>query len=124
MLMTGWFTAKASRKPRPSRSNFKRAWQSAAWNCIRQRPRSSTARTGVAEERIRTSNSTFSDIAFDHDGSRGPGQHTVLWLQPSGQFLGAESHALDDPRLGHPTSNTAVAGRCRPADQSPPAGLD
>src|SRR5437660_12384078 len=39
------------------------------------------------------------------------------------QFLGAESHALDDPGLGHPTSNTAVAGRCRPADQSPPAGL-
>jgi len=33
--------------------------------CIRQRPRSSTARTGVAEERIRTSNSTFSDIAFE-----------------------------------------------------------
>src|SRR3989442_2098780 len=64
---------RASRKPRPSRSNFKRAWQSAAWNCIRQRPRSSTATTEVAEERIRTSNSTFSDIAFDHDGSRGPG---------------------------------------------------
>jgi RNA-directed DNA polymerase len=33
----------------------------------------STARTGVAEERIRTSNSTFSDIAFDRDGSGGPG---------------------------------------------------
>jgi hypothetical protein len=44
-----------------------------AWSCIRQRPRSSTARTGVAEERIRTSNSTFSNIAFDHDGSRGLG---------------------------------------------------
>src|SRR5712691_13083930 len=70
---TGWFTAEASRKPRLSRSNFKRVWQSAAWSCIRQRPRSSTARTGVAEERIRTSNSTFSDIAFDRDGSGGPG---------------------------------------------------
>ena len=43
-----------------------------------------------------------------------------LWRQ----FLGAESHALDDPGLGHPTSNTAVVGRCRPADQSPPTGLD
>jgi len=57
-------------------------------------------------------------------GQEVPGQHTVLWLQPSGQFLGAESHALDDPGLGHPTSNTAVVGRCRPADQSPPTGLD
>src|SRR6266566_10174309 len=124
MLMTGWFTAKASRKPRPSRSNFKRAWQSAAWNCIRQRPRSSTARTGVAEERIRTSNSTSRILLSTTTGQEVPGQHTVLWLQPSGQFLGAESHALDDQGLGHPTSNTAVVGRCRPADQSPPTGLD
>ena len=33
-----WFTAGTSKKLRPSRPNFKRAWQNAAWNCIRQKP--------------------------------------------------------------------------------------
>src|SRR6266481_3475165 len=71
----------------------------------------------VSERSIRLSRISLSTAA----GEEVPGTHTVLRLQPSGQSLGAESHALDDPRLGHPTSNTAVVGRCRPADQS--AGL-
>src|SRR5258708_1020858 len=121
MLMTGWFTAEASRKPRPSRSNFKRVWQSAAWSCIRQRPKQGQeSPRNVSERSIRLSRISLSTAA----GEEVPGTHTVLRLQPSGQSLGAESHALDDPRLGHPTSNTAVVGRCRPADQSPPTGLD
>src|SRR5260370_31527849 len=74
----------------------------------------------VSERSIRLSRILLSTAA----GEEVPGTHTVLRLQPSGQSLGAESHALADPRLGHPTSNTAVVGRCRPADQSPPTGLD
>src|SRR6266481_3227679 len=60
----------------------------------------------VSERPIRLSRILLSTAT----GQEVPGQHTVLWLQPSGQFLGAESHALDDPGLGHPTSNTAVVG--------------
>src|SRR6266403_84064 len=110
MLMMDWFTAGTSKKPRPSRPNFKRAWQSAAWSCIRQKPKSSTARTGIAKEPIRTSNSTFSD--------------TVLWIYPRGQLLGAKSHADDDSGIGPPTSNSVVYGRHRPPGQSAPTGLD
>ena len=46
------------------------------------------------------------------------GQHHVLRLQPGGQPCGAENHAVNDPGLGHPSSNTDVAGRHRSADQS------
>src|SRR5260370_39821891 len=74
----------------------------------------------VSERPIRLSRILLSTTT----GQEVAGQHTVLRLQPSGQFLGAESHALDDPGLEHPTSNAAVVGRCRPADQSPPTGLD
>jgi retron-type reverse transcriptase len=70
MLTMDWFIAETSKKPKPSRLNFKRAWQSATWNCIRQNPRSSTARTGIAKERIRTSNLTSSDIAFGREKLR------------------------------------------------------
>src|ERR1700731_2787335 len=38
--------------------------KSVAWNCIRRKPRSFTARTGVAKKSIRTSNLTSSDTAF------------------------------------------------------------
>ena len=69
-------------------------------------------------ERIRTSNSISRILLSTTTVQEVAGQHTVLRLQPSGQFLGAESHALDDPGLEHPTSNAAVVGRCRPADQS------
>ena len=51
--MMGWFIAGVRKKPRPSRPNFKRAWQSAAWNCIRQRPRLSTAKTGSANPNVK-----------------------------------------------------------------------
>ena len=64
MRTTGWCTAGASKKPKPSRPSFKRAWRSAAWRCIRQRPRSSTARTGSAKARIRTSSLTFLGYCF------------------------------------------------------------
>jgi len=67
------FTAGTSKKPRPSRPNFKPAWQSAAWSCIRQKPRSSTARIGIAKERIRTSISTFSDTVFGREWLGVPG---------------------------------------------------
>src|SRR5450759_94985 len=66
----GLVHCETSKKPKPSRLNFKRAWQSATWNCIRQNPRSSTARTGIAKERIRTSNLTSSDIAFGREKLR------------------------------------------------------
>ena len=124
MRMMGWYTAGTSRKRRPSRPNFKPAWQSAAWRCIRRKPRSSTARMGSAGAGIRTSSSTSSDIAFGRDWLGVPGQHIVLGLQPGGQRLGAESHAVDDPGIEHPTSNADVAGRDRTADQSTPAGVD
>src|SRR6266446_722524 len=124
MLMMDWFTAGTSKKPRPSRPNFKRAWQSAAWTASGKNQdrllQGQKSHRSVSERPIRLSRILLSTAA----GEEVPGTHTVLRLQPSGQSLGAESHALDDPRLGHPTSNTAVVGRCRPADQSPPTGLD
>src|SRR5258707_8039129 len=120
MLMTGWFTAEASRKPRPSRSNlsaFGRVPPGVASDKDQGRLlQGQESPRNVSERSIRLSRILLSTAA----GEEVPGTHTVLRLQPSGQSLGAESHALDDPRLGHPTSNTAVVGRCRPADQSPP----
>ena len=111
----GWCTAGPSRKRKPSRPSFKRAWRSAAWSCIPPRPRSSTARTESAKGRIRTSRSTSSDTAFDRGWSEFSERATVLRLHTRGQLLGAESHAGDDPGLEHPATNTAVAGRHRPA---------
>ena len=45
------------------------------------------------------SNSTSSDTAFGRDCVQRPERQTVLWIQPSGQLFGAESHADDDREL-------------------------
>src|SRR6516162_1044433 len=111
--MMDWSTAATSAKQKPSGPNFKPGWQSATWSCIRRKPKSFTARTGTAKRHIRTSS-----------GQASAGQHHVLRLQPGGQPRGAESHAVNDPGLGQPSSNTDVAGRHRPADQSALTGLD
>jgi RNA-directed DNA polymerase len=60
----GWSTVGTSGKLRLSRRSFRHGWQSAAWRCIRRKPRSFTARTGSAKARIRTFNLTSSDTAF------------------------------------------------------------
>ena len=38
-------------------------------------------------------------------GQADAGQHHVLRFQPGGQPFGAENHAVNDPGLGHPSSN-------------------
>src|SRR5215467_13306267 len=64
MLTMDWCTVVASKKQKPSRWSFKRAWRSAVWRCIRQRPKSSTAKTGTGEASTRTSNLISSGTAF------------------------------------------------------------
>ena len=64
MQTMGWCTAVLSRKRKPLRLNFKLDWPSATWRCIRRRPESLTARTGMLKAIIRTCNLTSSDIAF------------------------------------------------------------
>src|SRR5690348_12279419 len=61
MLMTGWFTAEASRKPRPSRSNFKRVWQSAAWELH-------PTKTKVVYCKDRSRRGTYPNVQFDFLG--------------------------------------------------------
>jgi len=125
MLMTGWFTAEASRKPRLSRSNFKRVWQSAR---LELHP----TKTKVVYCKDRSRRGAYPNVQFDFLGycfrprrvRRSRDNTLFCGFNPAVSSLGAESHALDDQGLGHPTSNTAVVGRCRPADQSPPTGLD
>ena len=125
MRMTGWCTAGASKKPRPSRPSFKLGWRNAAWSCIPPKPRSSTARTESAKGSIRTSSLTSSDIASGRGWSEASRNGQLFCgFTPSGQFLGAESHAGDDPGLEHPATNTAVAGRHRPQAQSAPPRVD
>src|SRR6516162_7598510 len=111
MPMMDWYTAGASEKQKPSGPSFKLDWQSATWSCIRRKPKSFTARTRNAKRPTRTLLSAPMGQAF-------AGQHHVLRLQPGGQPCGAENHAVNDPGLGHPSSNTDVAGRHRSADQS------
>src|SRR6202022_1505734 len=53
-----------------------------------------------------------------------PRQHTVLALQPSGQRLGAESHAGGDSGIEPTTSNRVGNERDRTSDQSSPTGVD
>src|SRR5271165_6088627 len=60
MQTTGWCTVAVSWKRRPSRSNFKPAWQNAAWRCIPPKPRSSIARMVSAKGGTRTSRLTSS----------------------------------------------------------------
>jgi RNA-directed DNA polymerase len=64
MQMTDWCTAVMSKKRRRSNLSFRLAWQSAAWRCIRRKPKSSTAKTRSGQASIRTSNLTSSDTAF------------------------------------------------------------
>ena len=96
------------------KAELQAGWQSAAWRCIRQKPRSSTARTGTAKEvserAIRLPRIRLSAAA----GSKRQRQQAVLGLHPGGQSLGAEGHAGDDSGLEHPTSDRlAVADIAR-----------
>src|SRR3981081_3860686 len=105
MQTMGWSTAGTSKKLRLSRQSFKHARQSAAWKCIRRKPRSSTVRTGSAKVRIRTFNSITSDTAFDPGWLDAPETTRCSGLQPGGQRLGAESHAGGDSGIEPTTSN-------------------
>ena len=70
MLTTDWCTAGPSKKQRPLGRSFRRGWRCADFRCIRQRHRSSIARTTGVGERIRTSNLTSSDISSGRGGWR------------------------------------------------------
>jgi RNA-directed DNA polymerase len=60
----GWCTATMSKKHKLSRLSFKPDWRSAAWRCIRPKPRSSTAKTRSAKACIQMSNLTSLGTAF------------------------------------------------------------
>src|SRR5271166_261592 len=116
-------TVGAGEKRKPWWPSCKPAWRSAAWRCIRPKPKSSTAKTTVERERIRTSHLTSSDMAFDPGGSKARGTR-VLWLQSRGERLGAEVDAGEDTGLEYPKTNARDDGRNRPAAQSNPQRLD
>lgn len=70
MPMTGWCTVGASKKLSPLRPSSKSGLRSAAWKCIRRKPRSFTARMRSEQHRIRASSLTSSATAFVHAWSR------------------------------------------------------
>ena len=86
--------------------------------------RDSNRKGNVSERQVSTSSDTVSGPARIRKVSRT--NASVLRLQSGGQPFGAESHALDDPGLEHPTTNAAVAGghRTYSSTRSLGAGLN
>jgi hypothetical protein len=62
MRMMDWFTAGTSKKPRPSRPNFKPAWQSAAWSC--------PTKTRIVYCKDRNRKGAYPNVHFDFLGYR------------------------------------------------------
>ena len=72
MRMMGWCTAGARSRRSAFVMRLPLVWQSAAWNCIHRRRKSSTAETIDAEANTRRSASTFSGMASGLDRLGGP----------------------------------------------------
>ena len=125
MRMMGWCTAGPSKKRKPSRPSFKHVWRSAAWRCIRRKPRSSTARTESAKASIRTSSLTSSGTAFGRGWSRSSRDNKLFCgfnpaVSPSA--LKAMRSTIRDLNIRHQTqlSLDDIARQT----QSAPAGVD
>ena len=72
---------------------------------------------GKRKARIRTVKFDFLGYCFrPRLVRRRPGQHPVLWLQPRGQRLGSEGHAVGDSGLESSHENPAVYDEIRPPD--------
>src|ERR1700691_2095390 len=124
MQMTDWFTAGLSKKPKPSRLVFKRAWRSAIWNCILSKPGLSTVKTktqcGVSECHVRLPRLLLSATL----GQEYSEPSIILWIPPSGQPRCVEEHTVDDQELENSPTNATYDGGNRSPSQSSSAGVD
>ena len=114
-----------ARSGSPQRPSFRPGWRSAAWKCIRPRPRSSTARTESAE-------GAYPNVTFDFLGycfrprlvMRLAERATVLRLHSRGQPLGVEIHAGEDPGLEHPLDKRSCRWTKSPNSSIRSCGVD
>ena len=97
--MTRWCTAPASTRPATCGTRSLGAWRRWAWNCIRIRPGSSTARTTDRRGDHEVTSFTFLGYEFRHRLAKNRhGKHFVSFL-PAVSTRGDEGHGQGDPLL-------------------------